>query len=120
MSGTTEGFECTNVEGFEGSALIDPPNPNAQRKHTEEEIVTAIAAMQTGTVETVVCGCRTTYLIGTAHLSNESAADAARLVELTEPDAVLVELCAQRAGMLTITKEQFNHGDMPVDKMIEV
>ena len=105
---------------FSGSGILPPPHPNAERSHSDAEIAAAIAEMQAGTVEMVETGHRKTYIIGTAHLSNESAEDARRLIELVEPDAVLVELCDQRAGMLTITKEQFNHGDMPLDKLIEV
>ena len=41
------------------------------------------------------------YLFGTCHVSDSSASQAAQLVRLTRPSAVVVELCAHRAGILT-------------------
>ena len=61
---------------FSGSGILPPPHPNAERSHSDAEIATTIAEMQAGTVEMVETGHRKTYIIGTAHLSNESAEDA--------------------------------------------
>ena len=61
---------------FSGSGILPPPHLNAERSHSDAEIAAAIAEMQAGTVEMVETGHRKTYIIGTAHLSNESTEDA--------------------------------------------
>ena len=43
----------------------------------------------------------TVYLLGTCHVSEESASNAARLVKAVRPSAVVLELCSMRIGMLT-------------------
>ena len=45
----------------------------------------------------------TVYLLGSCHVSNESAAAAAELVKRTQPSAVVVELCESRRGLLEHT-----------------
>jgi hypothetical protein len=40
------------------------------------------------------------FLLGTAHLSRRSAADVARVAEAVVPDAIVVELCRSRAGVM--------------------
>ncbi|KAG1679399.1 hypothetical protein FOA52_007690 [Chlamydomonas sp. UWO 241] len=41
------------------------------------------------------------YLVGTAHVSAKSALDVERVVQAVRPDAVVVELCRSRAGLMT-------------------
>merc|ERR1712070_615649 len=43
---------------------------------------------------------RTVYLVGTAHISPNSAKDVANAIELARPDTVMVELCGARAKRL--------------------
>jgi hypothetical protein len=45
------------------------------------------------------------YLLGTAHLSARSAADVARVAEALSPDAIVVELCRSRAGVMYDTAD---------------
>lgn len=40
------------------------------------------------------------FILGTAHVSEKSATDVKRAVELCKPDVLLVELCRARAGLL--------------------
>ena len=49
-------------------------------------------------------GC-TVFLVGTAHVSKKSCALVRSTVERLEPDMVLLELCPQRASMLTMKAE---------------
>lgn len=45
------------------------------------------------------------YLLGVAHTSVKSAKNVQVLLERVNPDVVFVEICAERAGMLTCKKE---------------
>lgn len=49
------------------------------------------------------------YILGTAHLSNQSASDADTLVRQVNPDTLLVELCEARQSLLSINKHQIRH-----------
>jgi pheromone shutdown-related protein TraB len=44
------------------------------------------------------------YLVGTAHVSDKSAQEAAQAIQLLKPNAIVLELCRSRAGLL-FTKE---------------
>eukprot|EP00088_Acartia_fossae_P066809 TRINITY_DN8299_c0_g2_i3.p1 TRINITY_DN8299_c0_g2~~TRINITY_DN8299_c0_g2_i3.p1 ORF type:complete len:719 (-),score=180.01 TRINITY_DN8299_c0_g2_i3:321-2477(-) len=53
------------------------------------------------------------YLVGTAHFSQESCEDVARVISLVQPDVVMLELCNQRTNILhldesTILQESQN------------
>jgi len=40
------------------------------------------------------------YLVGTAHVSNKSAEDVAKVIRIVRPDTIVLELCNARAGLL--------------------
>ena len=42
-----------------------------------------------------MCSGAKIYLIGTAHFSKESCEDVSRIIQATQPDIVMVELCKQ-------------------------
>lgn len=46
------------------------------------------------------------YLLGTCHVSDTSASDAADLVRRIKPSAVVLELCAQRSGLLEADQDE--------------
>ncbi|XP_010662527.1 uncharacterized protein LOC100250288 isoform X1 [Vitis vinifera] len=48
------------------------------------------------------------WLLGTTHISSFSAADVERVVEVVNPDNVVVELCRSRAGIMYTS----NHGEL--------
>ncbi|KAL9648367.1 hypothetical protein ABK040_001945 [Willaertia magna] len=48
------------------------------------------------------------YVIGTAHVSKESANQVKELIELTNPSVVIVELCSSRKGVFYL-KDDDNH-----------
>ncbi|OAY48240.1 traB domain-containing protein isoform X2 [Manihot esculenta] len=45
------------------------------------------------------------WLLGTTHISSESAAEVERVVQAVKPDNVVVELCRSRAGIMYISNE---------------
>ncbi|KAH7855984.1 hypothetical protein Vadar_031272 [Vaccinium darrowii] len=45
------------------------------------------------------------WLIGTTHISHESAVDVERVVRAVNPDNVVVELCRSRAGIMYMTND---------------
>jgi len=55
------------------------------------------------------------YLVGTAHLSNESVADVETTVEMVKPDAIAVELCQGRYQAMT---QADNWGKMDIFKVV--
>ena len=50
---------------------------------------------------------REIFILGTSHLSERSAADVERAIEAIRPDAVVIELCRSRTGLL-YTDEAFD------------
>jgi len=50
------------------------------------------------------CGAKI-YVVGTAHFSEASQDDVARVIRLLSPDVVMVELCAGREGVLKYDEE---------------
>jgi len=50
----------------------------------------------------------TLYLLGTAHVSNQSVTDATVLVQHVQPDALFLELCEARVGILLNETENTN------------
>jgi len=55
------------------------------------------------------------YLVGTAHLSNESVEDVQTTVDLVKPDAIAVELCQGRYQAMT---QADNWGKMDIFKVV--
>jgi pheromone shutdown protein TraB len=49
------------------------------------------------------------YILGTAHLSSQSASDADRLIRQVNPNTLLLELCEARQSLLSINKHQLKH-----------
>ncbi|CAL8462238.1 g1769 [Coccomyxa elongata] len=49
---------------------------------------------------------QTFYLVGTAHVSTESCEDVKRVIRLVKPEVVFLELCVERRGILTMTKQE--------------
>ena len=45
------------------------------------------------------------YLVGTAHFSKESCEDVKRVIEATQPDIVMLELCKARTNILHMDEE---------------
>ena len=45
------------------------------------------------------------YLVGTAHFSKESCEDVRRVIEATQPDIVMLELCKARTNILHLDEE---------------
>eukprot|EP00466_Bigelowiella_natans_P009076 jgi/Bigna1/87635/estExt_fgenesh1_pg.C_220145 len=50
------------------------------------------------------------YIIGTAHVSDQSAKDVARVIRTVDPDNVVVELCRSRSATLYIDDEGTTEG----------
>ncbi|XP_074367774.1 uncharacterized protein LOC141708176 isoform X2 [Apium graveolens] len=48
------------------------------------------------------------WLIGTSHVSSQSAVDVARVVRTVKPDNVVVELCRSRAGIMYTSNDDEN------------
>jgi len=76
------------------------------------------------TVQVLVCGSTGTkvYLVGTAHFSKESCEDVAMVIQATQPDIVMVELCKARTNILhldeqTILEEAQN---LNMEKSLEI
>lgn len=76
------------------------------------------------TVQVLVCGSTGTkvYLVGTAHFSKESCEDVAMVIQATQPDIVMVELCKSRTNILhldeqTILEEAQN---LNMEKSLEI
>lgn len=72
--------------------------------------LSATNALCDPTVSILQRGSRKLYLLGTAHISAESAQVAGRLVRQVRPNAVFVELDAKRIGRLSPPKETENDG----------
>ncbi len=88
----------------EEGAHFSPPRPPSEaplfkkrRIFEESDLPTTCAVLRTprGVV----------YLVGTAHFSKESNEDVAQVVRLTQPDAVLLELCPGRTDILRLDEE---------------
>ena len=45
------------------------------------------------------------YLVGTAHFSKESCEDVRRVIQATQPDIVMLELCKARTNILHLDEE---------------
>ena len=52
-----------------------------------------------------MCSGAKVYLIGTAHFSKESCDDVRRVIEATQPDIVMLELCKARTNILHLDEE---------------
>jgi hypothetical protein len=46
------------------------------------------------------------FILGTAHVSDQSAADVSQLIQAVQPDAVVVELCKSRTGVLNTGEDE--------------
>jgi len=55
------------------------------------------------------------YLLGTAHVSKDSCADAKLLMEYMKPDVLFVELCNQRIALLEDDDDDDNRQNTPVN-----
>lgn len=76
------------------------------------------------TVQLLVCSSTGTkvYLVGTAHFSKESCEDVAMVIQATQPEIVMVELCKSRTNILhldeqTILEEAQN---LNMEKSLEI
>ncbi|BDA46100.1 TraB domain-containing protein [Coccomyxa sp. Obi] len=49
---------------------------------------------------------QTFYIVGTAHVSTQSCEDVKRVIRLVKPEVVFLELCVERRGILTMTKQE--------------
>jgi pheromone shutdown protein TraB len=56
------------------------------------------------------------YLIGTAHVSNDSATDTRVLMDHVQPDCVFVELCDMRIGLLQGSGEEEDESEVLAQK----
>jgi len=59
---------------------------------------------------------KTVYLVGTAHVSEESVRDVERTIDLLKPDIVAVELCEQRLSAL---KEEKRWGETEITDVLK-
>ncbi len=57
------------------------------------------------------------FILGTAHVSEKSATDVKRAIELCKPDVLLVELCRARAGLLLQRAEPPPADDAPAPEL---
>lgn len=58
------------------------------------------------TLQKLVIGSTEIYLLGTAHVSNDSSSDVQLLCEAVTPDAIFVELCESRIPLLEGKEEE--------------
>ena len=59
------------------------------------------------------------HLIGTAHVSDESARQVEALIESIKPSVVIIELCNSRRAILNM-KEATSLNDQEIDQEIEI
>lgn len=71
------------------------------------------------TVSILQRGSRTLYLLGTAHISADSAQLAGRLVRQVKPQAVFVELDAKRIGRAKMGPPPSSSSDAPLSPALE-
>jgi pheromone shutdown protein TraB len=83
----------------------DPPPPQAEkwRALLPDEIR---AKRSSKSIQKLRLGQTDIYLIGTAHVSNDSATDTRVLMDHVQPDCVFVELCDMRIGLLQGSGEE--------------
>lgn len=62
------------------------------------------------TLQRLRLGTSTIYLLGTAHVSNDSSAETALLLDAVDPDCILVELCDARVPLLEGSSELLDNG----------
>ena len=62
------------------------------------------------------------YLVGTAHFSKESCEDVRRVIEATQPDIVMLELCKARTNLLHLDEETIleEAQNLNLDKSLEI
>ena len=62
------------------------------------------------------------YLVGTAHFSKESCEDVRRVIEATQPDIVLLELCKARTNLLHLDEETIleEAQNLNMDRSLEI
>ena len=71
--------EAAPPEALAGGARGAGHNVNSSRTHEEPDEI---------------------YVVGTSHISQQSAEDVERVIRAVQPDNVVVELCRSRAGMM--------------------
>ena len=60
------------------------------------------------------------FLIGTAHVSEESAKEAYEIIELLQPETVVLELCQMRQSMLTLPDDVSEWLAAPMPSLVDV
>lgn len=56
------------------------------------------------------------FMLGTAHVSQASAAEVSRVVEAVQPQCVVVELCKSRVGVLQLPEQQQQLEQLQVER----
>ncbi|KAK6176843.1 hypothetical protein SNE40_015068 [Patella caerulea] len=93
------GFEYEDDEYSSGeeSDIEDNDEPIMPMKHRDPNPDLPDTAVLLETPE----GCKV-YVVGTAHFSTQSQEDVSRVVQATQPDVVMLELCKSRMNVLEL------------------
>ncbi|CAF1341497.1 unnamed protein product [Rotaria sp. Silwood1] len=71
--------------------------PISKRKHPQSsDLPDTITILKDDTTNGIV------YLVGTAHFSEKSQREVTEIIEMTQPDIVMVELCQSRVNILSL------------------
>lgn len=102
--------EYTDEERGGSDILISPGSPilaHHRRQPTPKKRKLAdLDLPDTCTVIHLPDGGGSVYLVGTAHFSEESQEDVARVIRQVQPDVVMLELCKTRSSMLQMNEAQ--------------
>jgi len=96
----TANSTTTTMESTNAGTTVSPALP-AWKAHLPVEL-----QRKKSSFRKLVLGCVDVYLLGTAHVSNDSSNDVRLLLEAVRPDAILVELCDARIPMLERQEEE--------------
>jgi hypothetical protein len=56
---------------------------------------------------------RIVYVVGTAHVSDQSAQDVVQVIRTVQPDTICLELCQLRLNVLTPVRNPAQHSSVP-------
>ncbi|UJR34327.1 hypothetical protein I4U23_021730 [Adineta vaga] len=74
--------------------------PISKRKHPQQtELPETITILKDETTKGII------YLVGTAHFSEKSQREVAEIIQMTQPDLVMVELCQSRVNILSLDEQ---------------
>ncbi|KAI3429803.1 hypothetical protein D9Q98_010116 [Chlorella vulgaris] len=78
-----------------------PPRttPPQEQRHTHSSASNAVLSNTTSFLRNLHNGAEI-FLVGTAHVSKQSAVEVREMIRLVKPDTVMVELCPERAARL--------------------